>query len=99
MLNSLSHNYLTKKLEKLIIKMDQKNKKKINNDLCIFIGPTSSVIEFLVKKFNIIHIPINPILDVYSNKLFSNVQRKKIKNFYIYKKLKLNNIILLGKIL
>ena len=96
MLKSISHNYLSHKLEKLI-KIDKKKNQKYKKNLCIFIGPTSSVIELLVKKFNIVHIPINPILDIYSNKLFLDIVSIKKHNFYIYKKLKRNNIVLLGK--
>lgn len=65
--------------------------------MCVFIGPTSAVIELLVKNFKIIHIPINPILDIYSNRLFLNIESIKKGNFYIYKKHKKNNIVLLRK--
>jgi hypothetical protein len=94
---SQKHKYLTQELEKLIIKIKKKTNPKLKKNLCVFIGPTSAVIELLVKNFKIIHIPINPILDIYSNRLFLNIESIKKGNFYIYKKHKKNNIVLLRK--
>ena len=96
MIKSKIHLKLKKNLERLIVKNKLKINKKLNKKLCIFIGPTSSVIEFLVKKFHVIHIPINPILDIYNKKLYSGLILDKKDNFYIYKKLNQNNIILFG---
>ena len=86
---------LKKNLEKLIEKEKFRINKKSNKNLCIFIGPTSSVIEFLAKKFQVIHIPTRPILDIYSKKIYGLISIKK-ENFFIYKKLNKNNIILFG---
>ena len=96
MIKSKIHLKLKKNLERLIVKNKLKINKKLNKKLCIFIGPTSSVIEFLAKKFHVIHIPINPILDIYNKKLYSGLILDKKDNFYIYKKLNQNNIILFG---
>ena len=46
MIKSQIHLKLKKNLEKLIEKEKYKINKKSNKNLCIFIGPTSSVIEF-----------------------------------------------------
>jgi len=96
MIKSKIHLKLKKNLERLIVKNKLKINKKLNKRLCIFIGPTSSVIEILAKKFHVIHIPINPILDIYDKKLYSGLILDKKDNFYIYKKLNQNNIILFG---
>ena len=96
MIKSKIHLKLKKNLERLIVKNKLKINKKLNKKLCIFIGPTSSVIEFLAKKFHVIHIPINPILDIYNKKLYSGLILDKKDNFYNYKKLNQNNIILFG---
>ena len=96
MIKSKIHLELKKNFEKLIFKNKLKINKKSNKNLCIFIGPTSSVIEFLAKKFQVIHIPINPIMDIYSKKLYSGLISDKKKDFYIYKKLNKNNIISFG---
>ncbi len=96
MSKSNSHIYLTRMLENLILKYDTKSKYKSKKNICIIIGPTSSVIEYLAKKFYIIHIPINPILDIYNSKIFSNIFTINKKNFYVYKDLNKNNIISFG---
>lgn len=96
MMKSQIHLKLKKNLEKLIAKEKYKNNEKSNKNLCIFIGPTSSVIEFLVKNFQVIHLPVNPILDIYTNKIYSGLISIKKNDFYIYKKLNKNNIILFG---
>ena len=96
MVKSQIHLNLKKNLEKLIQKKKYKFDKKSNNKICIFIGPTSSVIEFLAKKYEVIHIPINPVLDIYNNKIYSVISSIKKEDFYIYKKINKNDIILFG---
>ena len=96
MVQSRIHLKLKKNLEKLIEKEKYKINKKSKKNLCIFIGPTSSVIEFLAKKFQVIHIPTQPILDIYSKKIYPGLISIKKEDFFIYKKLNKNNIILFG---
>ena len=48
------------------------------------------------KKYEVIHIPINPVLDIYNNKIYSVISSIKKEDFYIYKKINKNDIILFG---
>lgn len=96
MIKSQIHLKLKKNLEKLIKKKNYNINKKSNRNLCIFIGPTSSVIEYLAKKFEVIHIPVQPILDIYSKEIYYGLTPIKKENFFIYKKLVRNNIIQFG---
>ena len=97
MKSSEPHNFLIKELKKLIKKNKFLKANNLKQDYCIFIGPTSSAIEFLEKNFLILHIPINPVLDIYDNKIFKSINTLKIKNFFIYRKVNKKNIILFGK--
>lgn len=93
---SIIHKKLIKKLQKIIDtnKMIQNN--RFRKKTCIFIGPTSSVIEYLEKNFNIIHISMNTIFDIYDNKIFSNIKNIRKKNFFIYKKVNKRCMVLFG---
>jgi hypothetical protein len=97
MKSSEPHNFLIKELKKLIKKNKFLKANNLKKDYCIFIGPTSSAIEFLEKNFLILHIPINPVLDIYDNKIFKSINTLKIKNFFIYRKVNKKNIVLFGK--
>ena len=90
------HKYLIKEINNLITKKNLKVKGKLKKNICIFIGPTSAVIEFLDKKFNVFHIPINPILDIYNNNIFFSVETMRKDNFYIYKRINKKNMIKFG---
>ena len=94
MKNSKSHNFLIKEFKKLIRKNKFLKKNNLKKNYCIFIGPTSSVIEFLEKNFLVLHIPINPTLDIYDNKIFNSIDTVKNKNYFIYRKLNKKNIVL-----
>ena len=83
------HNSLEKDLKHILIKCNNVKKNK-KTKLCIFIGTTSSVIEYLAKKLNVIHIPINKELDIYSSAIWNNVkyiEKNKIIYYKILKKI------------
>ena len=94
--NSPIHKNLIKEINNLITKKNLKFKGKFKKNICIFIGPTSAVIELLDKKFKVFHIPINPILDIYNNNIFSSLETKKKYNSYIYKRTNKKNMIQFG---
>jgi len=93
---SIIHKKLIKKLQKIINTNKMTQNKRFRKKTCIFIGPTSSVIEYLEKNFNIIHISMNPIFDIYDNKIFFNIKNIRKKNFFIYKKVNKRCMVLFG---
>ena len=65
----------------------------------IFIGISGAIIEALENGFNVIHISDDPQLDIFSEKLWPSLKKKKIySNIFSYKLKKKQNLIKLGKI-
>jgi hypothetical protein len=71
------HIKLTNKIKNYLYNYD----KKIIPDFSIFIGSTGSIIEALEIGSKVIHISSNPLFEIYSNKLWSNIKVKKIDEF------------------
>jgi len=93
MINSHRHIKLETNLNKIL----KNNKKKFNYKtklkVCLFIGTTSAMIEFVEKKVNVYHIPINKEIDIYSNKIWKKIKYKEKKNVFMYNKLKNGNLV------
>jgi hypothetical protein len=84
------HIKLTKKIKNYLHNYD----KKIIPDFSIFIGATGSIIEALEAGSKVIHISSNPLFEIYSNKLWSNIKIKKIDEFiYEYSLIKQGQLI------
>lgn len=84
------HIKLTNKIKNYLHNYD----KKIIPDFSIFIGATGSIIEALEAGSTVIHISSNPLFEIYSNKLWSNIKIKKIDEFiYEYSLIKQGQLI------
>ena len=71
-LESFQHKKIIKKINTILIKNKNKNK------YSIFFGATASVIEALERGVKVIHISFDPVFEIYSNKLWPNVEIKKL---------------------
>ncbi len=93
MKDSLIHKILEKEFREILKNCNRQiyENKKINT--CIFIGTTSSILEYLAKNLNIIHIPINKELDVYSEFIWKSIKSIEKNNIFYYKIAKKNNLV------
>lgn len=96
------HEKNNKKSYDLIKKINNLNKLSYkfrkNKKMSIFIGATGAAIEHLERGNEAIHISLNPILEIYSNKFYPSIKVTKInENIYKYKLTKKGRIIKLGK--
>ena len=75
---SKKHNELINNINNII------NKKKSNNeseiDFSIFIGSTSSIIESLSNGVKVIHLMENPVFEIYSEEIWTNIQVQHMTN-------------------
>lgn len=93
---SKKHKELTKKLKNIIYKNKDKYKKK--NKFSIFIGTSGAIIEALEKKNSVLQICEEPIIDMYSSKIWRNIKKEKITDYiYKYSLKKRGSMIKLGK--
>ncbi len=90
---SLIHNSLEKEFRKILNSCNKNIHENNKIKVCIFIGTTSSILEYLVKNLKIIHIPINKELDVYSEAIWKNVKSIEKNNIFYYKSTKNNNLV------
>ena len=95
--NSLKHNYLIKKLDKLL----KQNKKPINlkkkTKYSIFIGSSGAIIEALERKTQVYQICEDPLFDKYSKDIWNNLIVKQIsKNVFSYNLKKSGKLIKFG---
>lgn len=74
-LESFQHKKIIKKINTILIKNKNKNK------YSIFFGATASVIEALERGVKVIHISFDPVFEIYSNKLWPNVEIKKLDEY------------------
>ena len=69
------------KIEKLFDKYSYKfSRSRIDNDISIFVGPTTGVIVALEKSLKVLHICFDPIFDSYSETLWPELSVKKVSN-------------------
>jgi hypothetical protein len=93
---SIKHMKLINSL-KNIIKHFKPAEKKLKN-LSIFIGPTGSVIEALVRNVNVYHICEIPELESYQKKIWKYIETNEINNnVFMYNLLSRNKLIKFGK--
>ena len=92
--NSNVHNKLKAEILKINFnKSDKKNKNYLSNSI-IVIGPTTVVIEALIKKINVFHICSNILYEKYDNFFWPSIFSEEIcKNTFIYKVKKPENIL------
>ena len=85
-------------IEKLKIKYKNYSFQKTKQDFLIFIGNSGGIIEALERGSKVIQIAEFPLFEIYSDRIWPSVIRKKInKNIYIYSLKKKGNLIKLGK--
>ena len=88
------------KLKKSIEKLKEnlkKNNEKINSKYLIFIGSSGGIIEALERGSKVIQIVEFPLFDIYSNRIWPSIIRRKVnENIYIYSLRKKGNLIKLG---
>ena len=90
---------LVEHLKRLIKSLKNQRIKKTKRNSLIFIGISGAIIEALENGFNVIHISDDPQLDIFSEKLWPSLKKKKIySNIFSYKLKKKQNLIKLGKI-
>ena len=89
---------LVEHLKRLIKSLKNQRIKKTKRNSLIFIGISGAIIEALENGFNVIHISDDPQLDIFSEKLWPSLKKKKIySNIFSYKLTKKQNLIKLGK--
>lgn len=90
MLDSVNHQLLEICLNKLLKKYKNKFSRKVKQNICLFIGTTSAVIEFLEKNVFIVHLPIYNEFDIYTRKIWSVID-SSMKNKVFYYEIKNKN--------
>ena len=89
---------VVEQLKGLIKSLKNQRIKKSKRNSLIFIGISGAIIEALENGFNVIHISDDPQLDMFSEKLWPSLKKKKIySNIFSYKLTKKQNLIKLGK--
>ena len=93
--NSSKHLKLIKEIKHLT---DITKQKEINtSQFSIFIGSTGSVLEALELGINVYHITEDPVLEVYSDFIWENIEVKKLyKNIFTYKLINKDKSIIFG---
>ena len=95
--NSSQNLLLIKDIEKLKIKYKNNCFQKNINDYLVFIGNSGGIIEALERGSKVIQIVEFPLFDIYSNKIWPSIIRRKInENIYVYSLKKRGNLIKLG---
>ena len=97
MKHSKKHQLLELKLNKLFNKYRSVFNSKLNNKICLFIGTTSAVIEYLEKKVSIIHIPIHKEFDIYTTKIWRDISIFDRKKVFYYETTKKNKLVKLSE--
>ena len=96
-LNSRQNLLLIHDIEKLKIKYKNYSFLKTKQDFLIFIGNSGGIIEALERGSKVIQIAEFPLFEIYSNRIWPSIIRKKInENIYIYSLKKKGNLIKLG---
>ena len=73
------------------------NKNRNKENFLIFIGSSGAIIEALERGNKVIQICDRPILDAYSDKIWSSIKRTKLaNNIFIYDLKKKGDLIKLG---
>ena len=95
--NSKKHLKLIKKIENFIETYDCRGKNRLKNQ-SIFIGSTGSVIEALELDLDVFHITEDPVLEAYSEFIWSNIKVYNISDYtYKYEILKKNHSMIFRK--
>ncbi len=90
-------NIKTKKLIEDLIRDAVPNKNRNKENFLIFIGSSGAIIEALERGNKVIQICDRPILDAYSDKIWSSIKRTKLaNNIFIYDLKKKGDLIKLG---
>lgn len=88
---------LYKEIDELLRRNSKKFSSKSKRILNIYIGPTSSFIQYLVNGIETIHITTDPIFETYTFALWKNLYSKKIdENMFVYSLVKNNKLIRLN---
>ena len=94
--NISSFQIFKKKINFIINSKNRRKSEKLTSP--IYIGATGGIIEALEKGYQVIHICENPVLDLYSDKIWTNIISKKItENIFIYKIKNKGQILKFGK--
>ena len=95
--NSSQNLLLIKDIEKLKTKYKNKSFQKNSNDYLVFIGNSGGIIEALERGSKVIQIVEFPLFDIYSNRIWPSIIRRKInEHIYMYSLKKKGNLIKLG---
>ena len=92
MKDSLIHKILEKEFReilRIVIEKFMRIKKLIH----VYLLAQPSILEYLAKNLNIIHIPINKELDVYSEFIWKSIKSIEKNNIFYYKIAKKNNLV------
>lgn len=95
--NSKKHLKLIKKIKNFLKALDSKGKNYLENQ-SIFVGSTGSVIEALELDLDVFHITEDPVLEAYSQFIWSNIKVSNISDYtYKYEILKKNHSMIFRK--
>ncbi len=95
--NSKKHLKLIKKIKIFVENLEYKGKTQLANQ-SIFIGSTGSVIEALELDLDVYHITEDPVLEAYSQFIWSNIKVSNISDYtYKYEILKKNHSMIFRK--
>ena len=93
MSESINHQLLEVHLNKLLRKYKNKFSSKIKQNICLFIGTTSAVIEYLEKNVSIFHLPIYKEFDIYTLKIWSHIITSDKNEVFYYKMKKKSKLV------
>jgi hypothetical protein len=95
--HSKSHIELIKKIRPILKINNNKFLTKKSTKISIFIGATGGIIEALETGHEVIHIVVDPVFELYSKSMYSNINCETIyENIYKYKIKKKNSLINFG---
>ena len=96
--DSSKHNILIQKINKLLIKyQDRFNNNNLNRKLSLFLGATAAIIEALELDVEVIHIVTNPVFESHSDLIWDNMEVVRLSKYcFSYKNKKQGEYISFG---
>tara|TARA_B100001029_G_C15059411_1_gene457084 strand:+ start:413 stop:1765 length:1353 start_codon:yes stop_codon:yes gene_type:complete len=79
--NSKSHKIFIKNLENILSRYSDKFSNNIQNEISVFFGGTSSVLEALESGFKVNHICADPVFESYSEAIWPSIRVRAINDF------------------
>lgn len=98
--DSSKHNILIQKIDKLLVKYQEKfNNNNTNRKLSLFLGATAAIIEALELGVEVIHIVTDPVFESHSDLIWDNIEVETHSKYcYSYKNKKQGEYISFGSV-